>query len=228
MKRRSSSSAPHPTPTRTEVAEVATRTRTHLERIFKKHGRSLDPHTPSEADAHPLEQQKPGLSACYTAAAQGVAVSGERAGQPTLRLVVAQSSPPQATSTAAPPDEPVAEVGGISLFAKQRVDGRDRRQLERLCRYITRPPVSQDRLEKCPDGRFELTLKSVWKDGTRAVLFEVQDLIARLIAAITPPRFHLVRYFGVPSSHSALRSEVVPTPCRDPTAHAPPPAPGDQ
>ncbi|MDX2055999.1 MAG: hypothetical protein SFV15_26590 [Polyangiaceae bacterium] len=42
-----------------------------------------------DADAHPLEQQEPGLSACYAAAAQGVAVSGERAGQPSLRLVVA-------------------------------------------------------------------------------------------------------------------------------------------
>jgi hypothetical protein len=136
--------------------------------------------------------------------------------------------PPHATSSAPPPDEPTAEVGGISLFAKQRVDGRDRRQLERLCRYITRPPVAQDRLEKRSDGRFELTLKSVWKDGTRAVLFEGQDLIARLIAAIPPPRFHLVRYFGLLSSHSALRSEVVPKPRLDPTAHTPAPAPGDQ
>ncbi|MDX2051820.1 MAG: transposase [Polyangiaceae bacterium] len=146
-----------PTPTRAEVAEIATRTHVRLKRIFEKHGRWLDPHAHSDADAHPLEQEEPGLSACYAAAAQGVAVSGERAGQPSLRLVAAQSLPPQATSTAPPPDEPVAEVGGISLFVKQRVDGRDRRQLERLCRYITRPPVAQDRLEERSDGRFELT-----------------------------------------------------------------------
>jgi hypothetical protein len=46
-------------PTRAEVADVATRTRARLERIFKKHGRSLDPHTPSDADAHTLEQRVP-------------------------------------------------------------------------------------------------------------------------------------------------------------------------
>ncbi|MDX2056000.1 MAG: hypothetical protein SFV15_26595 [Polyangiaceae bacterium] len=38
----------------------------------------------------------------------------------------------------------------------------------------------------------------------------------------------MIRYFGVLSSHSAVRSEVVPTPRLDPAAHAPPTAPGDQ
>jgi hypothetical protein len=104
----------------------------------------------------------------------------------------------------------VAEVRGINVYAKQLVDGRDRPQLERLCRYITRPPIAQDRLELREDGRYQVTLKSVWKDGTRALLFEPHDLIARLVAAIPPPRWHTVRYFGVLSSHSSLRREVVP------------------
>ncbi|MFO0567388.1 MAG: transposase, partial [Polyangiaceae bacterium] len=112
--------------------------------------------------------------------------------------------------------------------AKQLVHGRDRKQLERLCRYITRPPFSQDRLELRPDGRVELTLKSVWRDGTRAVVYEPLDFLARLIATIPPPKFHLLRYFGVLSSHSALRPEVVPLPPDDPTLRRPPPAPGDQ
>ena len=34
--------------------------------------------------------------------------------------------------------EPAAEVRGINVHATQRVDGRDRAQIERLCRYITR------------------------------------------------------------------------------------------
>jgi hypothetical protein len=38
-------------------------------------------------------------------------------------------------------------VRGINVHAKQVVDGRERRQLERLCRYITRPPVAQQRPE---------------------------------------------------------------------------------
>ncbi len=68
--------------------------------------------------------------------------------------------------------------------------------MSRLCRYITRAPLAQDRLELRPDGKLELTLKNVWKDGTRALLLEPRDLIIRLIAAIPPPRFHLVRYLA--------------------------------
>jgi hypothetical protein len=50
-----------------------------------------------------------------------------------------------------------------STVPKQSVDGRDRRQLERLCRYVTRPPVPQDRLEGLADGRLELRLKHPWR-----------------------------------------------------------------
>ena len=59
---------------------------------------------------------------------------------------------------------------GVSVYAKQRVDGHDRAQLERLCRYIMRPPLSQERLERRTDGRLELTLKNVWKDGRPGAL----------------------------------------------------------
>lgn len=52
--------------------------------------------------------------------------------------------------------------------------------------------------------------------------------MVRLIAAIPPPRFHMFRYFGLLSSHSSLRTEVVPHPPPDPRASRPPPAAGDQ
>ena len=93
---------------------------------------------------------------------------------------------------------------------------------------ITRPPVAQERLEERADGRLELTLKNVWKDGTRALVFEPHDLLTRLVAAVPPPNFHLLRYFGVLSSHSALRAEVVPKPPKDPGQRRPPPCQGDQ
>src|SRR6266542_2756734 len=111
----------------------------------------------------------------------------------------------------------------------QRVDGRDRAQIERLCRYITRPPLSQERLSRRADGRLELELKKVWRDGTRALVLEPFDLLTRLVASVPPVRAsHLLRYFGVLSSHSALRREVVPVhPC-DPAQRRPPAATGDQ
>jgi hypothetical protein len=125
-------------------------------------------------------------------------------------------------------DEPVAEVCGFSLYAKQVVDGHARGQVEKLCRYITRPPVAQDRLSRRSDGTLQLELKNPWKDGTRALVLSADDLLVRLCAAVPPPRWHLVRYFGVLSSHSALRSEVVPQYPHDDCAHRPAPAAGDQ
>jgi len=216
-----------PTPTHAEVADIARRTAQRIEKILRAHGRSLDPAMQDGQDDEPpkLCSDEPGLAACYAAAARGVAASGDRAGQAPLRLLV---SPAPAVSEIYDENDPVAEVRGVNLHARQCVDGRDRRQLERLCRYITRPPLAQDRLELRPDGKLELTLKSVWKDGTRAILLPPRDLIIRLIAAIPPPRFHLVRYFGVLSSHSKFRSEVVPKPPQDSAAFKPPPASGDQ
>ena len=196
-------------PTQAEVAEVAKRTAARVEKLLRAGGRSLDPELEdTQADPPRLAIDEPGLAACYAAAAQGVGVAGARAGQPALRLVVQRE---QATQAGVAEDQPVAEVRGINVHAKQVVDGRDRKQLERLCRYVTRPPLAQERLHKRSDGRLELELKHVWRDGTRAILLEPHDLIARLVAAIPPPRFHLTRYFGVLSSHAKLRPVVVPS-----------------
>ncbi len=215
------------TPTRADVEDVARRTAARIEKILRASGRTFGP---EEDDAPPpeLTLDEPGLAACYAAAAQGISVSGDRAGLPTLRLVLPPERPPRGADTGPLADEPVAEVRGINVHARQLVDGRDRRQLERLCRYITRPPVAQERLERLADGRLERRLKHAWKDGTRALVLEPDDLMVRLVAAVPPPYFHLLRYFGVLSSHSRLRKEVVPLPPHDPGATAPPPAPGDQ
>jgi hypothetical protein len=212
-----------PTPTQAEVAEVARRTAERLERILRAHGRSLD--RQQSHDAPGLLDDAPGLAACYDAAAQGISVSGERAGQPTLRLVVPHDAPAPKPQEQ---DQPVAEVRGVNVHAKQVVDGRDRPALERLCRYITRPPISLERLALRQDGRYQVTLKAPWRDGTRALLFEPYDLLARLVAAIPAPRFHMFRYFGLLSSHSKLRREVVPAPPGDPSRYKAPPARGDQ
>jgi len=107
------------------------------------------------------------------------------------------------------PTEPAAEALGVNLYAKQCVNGCNRQELERLCRYVMRPALSQERLEWRSDGRLELTLKNVWKDGTRALALEPHDLLVRLCATIPPPWFNMVRYFGVLSSHSRHRARVV-------------------
>jgi Putative transposase/Transposase zinc-binding domain len=198
-----------PKPTQSQIADVAKRTADRVEKLLRDRGLLSENEANLESTEPP---DQPGLFACYELASQN---PFRTAGGPSLRAVP-------------DPNEPVAEVRGINIHAKQLVDGRDRKQLERLCRYITRPPLAQERLTELPDGRYRLELKSAWKDGTRAVTYEPMQMIARLVAAIPPPRSHMIRYFGVLSSHANARSEVVPKPPEDQGRFHPLPAAGDQ
>jgi hypothetical protein len=186
-----------PTPSSAEVREIARRTARRLHAAFLKQGRKSPWDDESVSgdlgETEPFDLEQPGLFACYQAAALGIAVSGERTGQPVLRVAFGGASSELASKHhgGKTEEQPVAEALGVSVYAKQRVHGHDRAQLERLCRYVMRPPLSQDRLERRVDGRLELTLKNVWKDGTRALLLEPHDLLVRLCAAVptTPSEY---------------------------------------
>ncbi len=47
-----------------------------------------------------------------------------------------------------------------------RVEAHDRKRLEQLCRYITRPALSDERVQGNAAGQVELKLKTPWRDGT--------------------------------------------------------------
>jgi hypothetical protein len=96
-----------PTPTRAETTEIAGCIADRVEVVLRKHGRSLEP---DADDSEPTEVQleHPALAACYGAAAMGVEVGGDRAGQPTLRLMSGDGTG-SARDTELP-DLPVAEV----------------------------------------------------------------------------------------------------------------------
>ena len=85
----------------------------------------------------------------------------------------------------------------------------DRARLEQLCRYLLRPPVAQDRLQRLGGDRILLTLKTAWADGTRHLLFAPMELLEKL-AALTPrPRINLILYHGVLAPHARWRARVV-------------------
>ena len=96
------------------------------------------------------------------------------------------------------------------MAASAQQQSADKKRLERLCRYLARPPIAQERLELMSDGRLRYQMKKAWSDGTVALVFAPLDLIARICAMIPPPRFNMVRYHGVLAPASALREEVVP------------------
>ena len=80
-----------------------------------------------------------------------------------------------------------AHLGGFDLHANVWVSAHDRAGLERLARYVLRPPFAQERLRLRSDGRVALELKTAWHDGTRELVFEPLEFLERL-AAMTPRR----------------------------------------
>jgi hypothetical protein len=149
---------PLPPPTHAEVATLAGRIADRAEAVMRKHGRWVDADC---ADSEPdqLSTEQAALSACYQASAQGVDVLGQRAGRPTLRLM---TTPPELKTTSEP--GLVAVVRGFNLHAATTADGCDRERLERLCQYIGRPPIANERLHLLDDGRVRYDMKRVWAD----------------------------------------------------------------
>jgi Putative transposase len=150
-----------------------------------------------------LAAEQPVLASCYAASAADVQLLGAAPGKRTDKLV-------RRVRAVASPKDALAEHGGVNVHANTAVDGRDRKRLERLVRYVARPPLSQERLELHDDGRVRLRFKAPWKDGTDAILLSPLDFISRLCALTPPPRFCMIRYHGVLASHASARNEVVP------------------
>ncbi|HJZ75828.1 MAG TPA: transposase, partial [Vicinamibacterales bacterium] len=71
---------------------------------------------------------------------------------------------------------------GFDLHANVWVGTHDRAGLERLCRYILRPPFAQERMRLRGDGRVALELKRAWHDGTRELVFEPLEFLAEHVA----------------------------------------------
>ena len=104
----------------------------------------------------------------------------------------------------------VSKQAGFSLHAGVCAEAHQREKLERLCRYITRPAVSEQRIAFTPGGNIRYELKTPYRDGTTHVIFEPLDFIARLAALVPPPRLNLTRYHGVFAPNSHHRAFVTP------------------
>ena len=68
-----------------------------------------------------------------------------------------------------------ARVGGFSLHAGIELAADQREPLERLCRYVSRPPVAEQRLALMPLGQVRYTLTTPWRDGTTQIVHEPLD-----------------------------------------------------
>lgn len=104
----------------------------------------------------------------------------------------------------------VAMAGGFSLHAGVATLSHQRQKLERICRYVARPAVSEQRLALTRDGRVRYELKTPYRDGTTHVIFEPLDFVARLAALVPKPRVNLTRFHGVFAPNSKYRVTITP------------------
>jgi len=145
---------------------------------------------------------------------------GPRAGQKVLTL---KTVPVQETRSQ-PGSKCCVNAHGFSLHAGVRCVMNQRKELEHLCRYITRPAIANERLTLNNSGQVVLTLKTPYRDGTTHIVMSPLEFMQRLAALVPRPRLNLIRlasfrfakylltpFHGVLAPNAKLRSEIIPS-----------------
>jgi hypothetical protein len=194
-----------PAPTATELSELVQRIGARIGRALEQRGlieRDLENARLSTQGAEGPLDDLIGHSITYRVAV------GPRAGQKlfTLQTVPARAEEPERHADC----RGAANAGGFSLHAGLTIQPHQREKLERLCRYVSRPPISVDRLALSSSGQVRYQLKTPYRDGTTHIVLDPLDLMARLAALVPPRRMHLTRFHGVFAAHSKLRAAVRP------------------
>jgi len=139
------------------LAKIITRTMrilTRLGALIDEPDRTYLAETATDGALTPLQA---------TSCTYRIAPRPQRAGQKVLSL----QSLPEAARPSAP--ELRANAHGFSLHAGVRWRADQRKELEHLCRYITRPAIANERFKRNRAGQVVLQLKSPYKDGTSVV-----------------------------------------------------------
>jgi hypothetical protein len=131
---------------------------------------------------YPAEPDADGEEARTLRPLQAAAVTyriafGPRAGQKVLTL---RGAMPREDAARQPL---CADIDGFSLHAAVRVEAHDRKRLEQLCRYTTRPALSDERVQLNAAGQVEL--KTPWRDGTTQLVMSPLEFMQRLAARAT-------------------------------------------
>ena len=104
----------------------------------------------------------------------------------------------------------LSRYSGFSLHGGISCKPHDRKKLEHICRYISRPSLSEERLSVNFQGQVVYKLKTAYRNGTTHIILDPLDFLSRLASLIPRPRLHLTRFHGVFAPHFRYRSLVIP------------------
>ncbi len=169
-----------PPPETEDVARVLAGTARRILRLLERNGVA--------AEDDPLAGDDPLMAMLGAASIRSRIATGPEAGEPWRRLgdrvePVEEDEAGVVPRATVPPRR--VRQGDMSLHADVAVPARDRQRLERLCRYVARPPLALGRLEAMADGRLAYRLKTPWRDGTTHVVMGAEGA-ARAIGAADP------------------------------------------
>ena len=156
----------------------------------------------AESDAWADDQ--PVLAGLAATAVQGTVALGSRRGERVGRRGSGSEAP-----DAPGVDGCRARANGFDLHAGLVVPAGHRARLERVCRYVLRPPVAEERVHLTAEGQVRLEFRRRWRDGTTALVFEPVEFLGRLAVLVPRPRINLVLYHGVLAPRAAWRAAVV-------------------
>ena len=194
---------PSPAPSDSDIVRLRATVRRRILRLVKRHGIDLEqPSTEDDAGDERLVEW-PLYAKIQGAAVVGRVVTGSRSGARVARI--GQTNHPSEARGNGPLH---AHEEGFDLHAAVAVPAGDRKRLEHLCRYVLRPPLAQERIERTTDGKVVLRLRRTWQDGTRAICFEPLEFLEKLAAMIPKPRINLLVYHGVVAPHARRRASA--------------------
>jgi len=188
---------PAPELTDDDVRQIVETTAHRVIRLLERRGVLED------GDLDRLADESPVLAGMTSASVQGLVSTGERAGMRVRRVL---SDPSEAIRTG----DLCYASRGFSLHAATRIDAENKEGLERLCRYVARPPMAAGSLTRISEDLLSFKLKTPWSDGTTSILLSPLELIEKLSALVPPPRQNIVRYHGVLAPHAKDRDKIVP------------------
>jgi hypothetical protein len=191
----------HPTvaPSQDDIEGLTATIAKRVERWLERKG------YPGEGEVSPSGNDEDDAQVLLVAASmEGRAALGSRAGRKARRKGIPRSPDSLPRRCAA--------VDGYNLHADVRAGASDRKGLERLCRYLLRPPLAKARIGEDENGDIVVGLKRAWSDGTTQIVLSRLEFLERLAALVPPPGRNTILYHGILAAHAAGRAEVVPRP----------------
>lgn len=200
---------PAPPPSHAEIEHVAERIGDRMLRWLRRSGRIDTRAVEQRSNEHPEDDPQTALLRAGAAQGTFARLLDARGQDGNLFARRDEDESPFDAHARKPRSKWAASVKGFSVHGGTVVAAGHRVGLEKLVRYCARPSLSLERLSRLPDGRFAYEMKHPIGSKTHRIM-DAMELMARLASLVCPPRYPLVRYFGLFAPGCRDRARVVP------------------